>query len=183
MKKIGLIGAGSMGGAIARGLLESGYVRAAELAVCDPKVEALEAVTRDWPQVTALTSADDLAGISEMIILAVKPYLLEQVVNACADNLQGKAVVSIAAGWTASRLAALLEPLGARWLRVMPNTPALVGEGMTALCQENTLTKAELDFARGVFDALGKTVVLPIVKVVSVAAVTAMAAAAGANFI
>ena len=161
MKKIGLIGAGSMGGAIARGLLESGYVRAAELAVCDPKVEALEAVTRDWPQVTALTSADDLAGISEMIILAVKPYLLEQVVNACADNLQGKAVVSIAAGWTASRLAALLEPLGARWLRVMPNTPALVGEGMTALCQENTLTKAELDFARGVFDALGKTVVLP----------------------
>ncbi|MBR4711877.1 MAG: pyrroline-5-carboxylate reductase [Clostridia bacterium] len=161
MNRIGIIGVGSMGGAIARGLLEAGTVRPGQLAVCDPRVEALEALSEAWPGITCVTAADALCELSQMIILAVKPYLAEQVIGQCGDALADKAVVSIAAGVTAAKLKAMLEPLGARWLRVMPNTPALVGEGMTALCAEHTLTSEEMDFARRVFDSLGKTTVLP----------------------
>ncbi len=161
MKKIGVIGAGSMGGAIARGLLETGYVRPGELAVCDPKAEILQKFQEEWPAVTCVTSADALCGLAGTVILAVKPHLVAEVVDQCGDSLTDHAVISIAAGITVARLHELLDPLRARILRVMPNTPALVGEGMTALCSETTLTAEELDFARGVFEALGKTVMMP----------------------
>ena len=161
MKTIGIIGAGSMGGAIARGLLETAYVRPAELAVCDPNVEVLQKLQEEWPALTCVTSADALCGLAGMVILAVKPYLVADVVDQCGDSLADHAVISIAAGITVARLHELLDPLGARLLRVMPNTPALVGEGMTALCGEHTLTPEEFTLARGVFDALGKTAVLP----------------------
>ncbi len=161
MKTIGIIGAGSMGGAIARGLLESGFVRPAELAVCDPRAEALQALQAAWPAVTCVTSADALCELAGTVILAVKPHLVPEVIAQCGDSLAGRAVISIAAGITVARLHELLDPLNCRILRVMPNTPALVGEGMTALCSETTLTADELDHARGIFDALGKTVLLP----------------------
>jgi len=70
-------------------------------------------------------------------------------------------VLSIAAGWTVSMLEKAMEGSGATILRVMPNTPALVGEGMTALCDESTFSKEDFDYAKGIFDAIGKTRVLP----------------------
>ena len=161
MKTIGIIGAGSMGGAIARGLLETGFVRPGDLAVCDPNAEVLQRLQEAWPAVTCVTSADALCGLTGTVVLAVKPYLVAEVIDQCGDSLADHAVISIAAGITVAKLHELLDPLGARLLRVMPNTPALVGEGMTALCSETTLTPEELNFARGVFDALGKTVLLP----------------------
>ena len=77
MKKIGLIGAGSMGGAIARGLLESGYVRAAELAVCDPKVEALRIGREELASlckavgVVELNDTDQLHNLPLMVTVGV----------------------------------------------------------------------------------------------------------------
>ena len=156
MKTIGIIGAGSMGGAIARGLLETGYVRPGDLAVCDPKPEILQAIQSEWPAVTCVTSADALCGLANMVILAVKPDLAADVIDQCGACLHLPFT-----GITVARLHELLDPLKARILRVMPNTPALVGEGMTALCSETTLTPEELTFTRGVFDALGKTVMMP----------------------
>ena len=75
--------------------------------------------------------------------------------------LRGKAVLSIAAGWTVDMLEKALEGTGATWLRVMPNTPALVGEGMTALCDDTTFSQEDFDFCKGIFDAIGKTKILP----------------------
>ena len=70
-------------------------------------------------------------------------------------------MISIAAGWTISRLAAALEGSGATYLRAMPNTPAMVGEGMTAICDDTTFDADDFDFAKGIFEAVGRTVVLP----------------------
>ena len=161
MNRIGIIGVGNMGGAIARGLLEAGTVRPSQLAICDPHVEALESLTQAWPEITCFTAADALCEVSQTVMLAVKPYLVQDVITQCGDLLADKAVISIAAGITVDKLKAMLEPLGARWLRVMPNTPAMVGEAMTAFCAEHTLTPEEFAFARSVFDSLGKTAVLP----------------------
>ena len=59
------------------------------------------------------------------------------------NNLNGKAVLSIAAGWTVDMLSKALTGTGATYMRVMPNTPALVGEGMTALCDDSTFSKED----------------------------------------
>ena len=96
-----------------------------------------------------------------MIILAVKPHYIRGVIDDVRPALEGKAVISIAAGWTVDMLANALEATGATYLRVMPNTPAMVGEGMTALCDDSTFSKDDFAFAKGIFDAVGRTVILP----------------------
>ena len=106
-------------------------------------------------------SAADLAEQVDMIILAVKPHYIQGVIDDIRSQLQGKAVISIAAGWTVAMLADTLSGTGATYLRVMPNTPAMVGEGMTALCDDSNFSKEDFDFAKGIFDAVGRTIVLP----------------------
>lgn len=96
-----------------------------------------------------------------MILLAVKPQFLRDVLTEIRDELKGKAVISIAAGWTQAMLNQALEGTGATVLRAMPNTPALVGEGMTALCAEYTLSGEDYAFIEKVFQAVGRVVVLP----------------------
>ena len=75
-----------------------------------------------------------------------------------AGALAGKAVASIAAGWSLERLAALLPE--SRLCRVMPNTPAMVGAGMAAIAKETTFAPAEFDCIREVFSAIGRAVVV-----------------------
>ena len=161
MKKIGLIGAGNMGSAILRGMLAAGYVKAADVAICDVSRRKLEELSNEIPGLTCVKEAIDLADMCSMIILAVKPHYLGGVVDDIRDALTGKAVISIAAGWTVAMLSEALEGTGATYLRVMPNTPAMVGEGMTALCDDSTFSKEDFAFARGIFDACGRTVILP----------------------
>ncbi|MBR6954962.1 MAG: pyrroline-5-carboxylate reductase [Clostridia bacterium] len=161
LREIGIVGVGSMGSAIARGLIEAGYIRPSQLAVCDKNREQIEAIGMDWPDVGCYEQVRELCDNCRYVVFAVKPNVLADTIADCGTCLTDHPVISIAAGWTVAMLQGQLEPLGARWLRVMPNTPALVGEGMTAICSETTFSEAELRFARGIFDALGKTVVLP----------------------
>ena len=162
MRQVAIIGGGNMGGAIARGLINAGFLKPTQLFVCDKDRAKLEDLSASLPvEVTYLDSAVDAAEQCDVVLLAVKPIHLPATVEEMRPVLQGKAVISIAAGITTRKLSALLEGTGATWLRVMPNTPALLGEGMTALCQENTFSQADLDFAKGIFNAVGRTVVLP----------------------
>lgn len=161
MKKIGLIGAGNMGSAILRGMLAAGYVKVADVAICDVSRRKLEDLSSEIPGLTCVKDAIDLADMCSMIILAVKPHYLGGVIDDIRDALTGKAVISIAAGWTVAMLSEALEGTGATYLRVMPNTPAMVGEGMTALCDDSTFSKEDFAYARGIFDACGRTVILP----------------------
>lgn len=161
MKRLGFIGGGNMGGAILRGVLADGYVKATDVAVCDVSRRKLEEISRELPLVTCVESAVELVEMCDMIILAVKPYFLGGVIEDVRDVLQGKAIISIAAGWTVAMLAEALDGTNATYLRVMPNTPAMVGEGMTALCDDTNFSKDDFAFAKGIFDACGRTVILP----------------------
>lgn len=161
MKSLGIIGAGSMGSSIIRGVLDAGYIRQNQLTVFDTNMQKLEELSRELPSVTYCDHALDLARQCDVIILAVKPHVLGDVLDTIASALSGKAIISIAAGWTVAMLSEALKDTGATYLRVMPNTPAMVGEGMTALCEEHTLTEEDFSFAQGIFEALGRTVILP----------------------
>ena len=162
MRKIGLIGAGNMGSAILRGMIDAEYVKASQMVVCDASKKRIEEIAADYPSLTFCDSSVDLVEQCDMIILAVKPYILGGVLKEIRPALtEGKKLISIAAGWTVEMLTKAVEGTGAAFLRVMPNTPALVGEGMTALCEDTDFSDDDFAFAKGIFDAVGRTVVLP----------------------
>ncbi len=162
MKRLGIIGVGNMGGAIFRGLLNAGYVKPEQLVVCDMNRANMEELAEEVsPDAVYCATAAEVAEQCDTLLLAVKPLHMEETIRSVAPYLEGKSVISIAAGWTCAMLRDALKDTGATFLRVMPNTPAMAMEGMTALCAEHTLSEADFAFARGIFDAVGRTVVLP----------------------
>ena len=161
MKTIAIIGAGNMGSALIRGMLDTGYVKPEQLYVCDHSREKLEDLAIELPSINYCEEAIDAAEAADLIVIAVKPYSIDDLLKQIGPCLHGKAVVSIAAGWSNTMLEQALRDTGATWLRVMPNTPALVGEGMTALCAENTLSSEDFAFAKGMFESVGRTAEVP----------------------
>ncbi len=161
MLKLGFIGAGNMGSAILRGMIAAQYISADDLAICDLSARKLEELSDEFPGLTCTESDVELAEMCDMIILAVKPQYMAETIDHIYGELNTKSVVSIAAGWTVEQIAEALAGSGATYLRVMPNTPAMVGEGMTAICEDTTFDQDDFDFAKGIFDAIGRTVILP----------------------
>ena len=161
IRTIGMIGAGNMGSAILRGIVEASYVKASQIIVFDVSRRKMKEIEEDIPGITLAGDCLDVAERADLVILAVKPLYIRDVLSEMRPGLRGKAVLSIAAGWTVSMLEKALEGTGATCLRVMPNTPAMVGEGMTAICDETTFTQEDFDYAKCIFDAIGKTRVLP----------------------
>lgn len=158
---IGMIGTGNMGSAILRGIVEAEYVRSSQIIAYDTNRKRMRELEEDLPGVMLAADCREVAERADLIILAVKPIMMEEVIGMIRGELQGKAVLSIAAGWTVGMLEKALANTGCSYMRVMPNTPALVGEGMTALCDESTFSKEDFDFVKGIFDAIGKTRILP----------------------
>ncbi len=158
---IGMIGTGNMGSAILRGIVDADYIRADRILAFDVSQQRLRELQEDIPGIRTAASCREVAGEADLIIIAVKPIYVEDVIDEIRPYVSGKAVLSIAAGWTMEMLNRALKDSGAACLRVMPNTPALVGEGMTAICKETTFSREDFEYAKGIFDAVGKTKVLP----------------------
>ena len=161
IRTIGMIGAGNMGSAILRGIVEAEYVRASQIIAFDTNRKRMRELEEDLPGVQTASDCLQVAEQADLIILAVKPIFVKEVIREIRGSLHGKSVLSIAAGWTVGMLEKELQDSGATYMRVMPNTPALVGEGMTALCDESTFSKDDFDFVKGIFDSIGKTRILP----------------------
>lgn len=157
--KLGFIGAGNMGGAILQGIINNKYILPEQVWVTDVNMNTCLALA-DKTKVQVANDNVTLVQNCDMILLAVKPVYLADVISKIQPYLVGKSFISIAAGWSFQMLQ---SALGAKihTLRVMPNTPALVAQGMTAICQEHTLSEDEFVFAKGLFDAIGKTAILP----------------------
>ncbi len=129
--RIGFIGAGKMGGAIIKGILRAGLVDRSRIAASDP----VESLGKALVEETGIRFMQDNAGLvqaSDIVILAVKPQVMDGVLRELAGAVPGETLwVSIAAGVPIHRIESLL-PEGARVVRVMPNTPCLVGQAASA---------------------------------------------------
>ena len=158
---IGMIGTGNMGSAILRGIVDASYVKASQIIAFDASSRRMNELEEDIPGIQLARACLEVAEKADLIILAVKPIYVKDVIGEIHSALNGKAVLSIAAGWTVNMLENALYGTSATYLRVMPNTPALVGEGMTALCDNTTFSKEDFNYAKGIFDSIGKTKVLP----------------------
>ena len=157
--KLGFIGMGNMAAALARGFVASGKVAPADLYAFDPASEKLAQMGAELG-FTPVKSERELAAVSDMVIMACKPYHVKAALDAMGNALGGKALLSIALGWDHARYS---EVLGAdvRVQFVMPNTPAMVGEGMFLFEQTTSFTAEELAFAGELLAAIGVVETLP----------------------
>ncbi|MCE9608195.1 MAG: pyrroline-5-carboxylate reductase [Planctomycetia bacterium] len=152
--RLGFVGAGKMAGALARGFIEAGLATAESIAAYDPVAAAGEAFTKNTGA-KLVGSNRAVAGEAEVLFLAVKPQQMPAVYQELREAAAGKLVVSIAAGVTLAALAAGLGPK-ARYIRVMPNTPALVGRGASAYALGPGATADDAALVDRLLNAVGR---------------------------
>lgn len=155
--KIGFIGAGNMGGALIKGLsAQKQFI----LNVYDLDSQKIENLSQEADFLIA-ESVQELSKNSDYIILAVKPQHISSVINQILPQLGSrKCLISIAAGIKLESLAQFSQNL-CPLVRVMPNTPALIGKGVFALCFDHPeLTSEQKETVLSIFSSLGKTYVL-----------------------
>jgi pyrroline-5-carboxylate reductase len=156
---VGFIGGGNMGEALIKGLLGASLVPASAIHATDVRLERLKELDRLYG-IQVSSSNADLVRHSDIVILAVKPQIMDSVLKEIAPAVtRKKLLISVAAGVSTAKIRTVLHK-DARLIRVMPNTPALVLEGVTAIAKADNLEPDDLDTAGEIFSAVGRVVVL-----------------------
>jgi len=158
-KKIGFVGAGNMAGALIKGLLHSGTMAPAQIQASDVREERLVELANEHGISTTKDNAK-LAAWADVIVLAVKPQVIDKVITPLGKSLSPRAlVISIAAGVPIESIEARLPP-GTRVIRSMPNTAAIALAGATAIAPGTHASEDDVVVARQLFEATGRVVVL-----------------------
>ena len=159
MERLGFIGMGNMAQALALGFIRSGSIEKENVFAYAPHQDKLKknAAAIGF---TPLGSLAELAGACDTLVMACKPYQIEAVVAELGEKLAGKALLSIAAGWDYARYQAVL-PASTRMQFIMPNTPAMVAEGVLLFEETNSLTAEEHAAAVRLFASVGLVQELP----------------------
>ena len=155
MNTLGFIGAGRMATALAKGCIEAELLPAAAVLASDPVEAARAAFAAELPGVQLVAdNAAVLAG-AETIVLAVKPQMMKQVLAEIRPHATPRHLfISIAAGVTLSRLAESLPP-DSRLIRVMPNTPCLIGLGASCYSRGASATDADVEIVHQLLASVG----------------------------
>lgn len=158
-KKIGMLGAGNMAGALIRGLLASRRVLPEQVRASDLREDRLQELRGEFGIVTH-TDNQELVAWANLVVLAVKPQAVDRVLDPQLCTFHPDTLlVSIAAGVPIRALEARL-PESVRVVRAMPNTPAIVLAGATGIAPGSRATPADLEVTRALFDATGRCVIL-----------------------
>ena len=158
-KTIGFIGCGNMAQAMIGGIVKSNLLSSEKVMASNPSNKSLNKVKEEY-NILITNDNKEVARFSDIVILAVKPYKYFEIIDEIKSSLKKEAViVTIAAGIT---LEPMSKALGAeaKVIRTMPNTPALVMEGMSALCPNRNVTQEELQDVISVFESFGKVEIL-----------------------
>lgn len=157
--RICILGAGTLGRALARGLLDTGQVRAEDITATVGHPSSCEAASKSLG-VPVTTDNATAARDAQVILLAIKPQKMDAALASLADVcLDDKLLISVAAGVTTARIEATLGRRAAV-VRVMPNTPCLLRTGMSAVTGGAHSTSEQVELTRTIFDSVGRTVVI-----------------------
>ena len=158
-KKIGFIGSGKMASAIIKGLIKTGFAKPENLLATQAEPTGLEEKSKNLG-IKIILDNKELVMTSDIIFIAVKPNqvlgVLEEIKPFVTPE---KLVVSIAAGVNINKLESNL-PAGSRVIRVMPNTPALVGEGMSGMVKGSETNDNDVNFVKSLLSTIGKCIVV-----------------------
>lgn len=155
--KLGTIGGGVMATAIVSRLLDRGIYHKSEIVVSDPTRQQREFFEREYGVET--TADNNIAATATTLMLAVKPQILDRVVAELAAPIPAQLVISILAGVDLARLERAFP--GKAIVRAMPNTPATIGAGMTAIAAGAGVSAEELQVATQIFAAIGQIATVP----------------------
>ncbi|MBR0381364.1 MAG: pyrroline-5-carboxylate reductase [Eubacterium sp.] len=159
MKKTGFIGMGNMATAIASGMIGKGLAKGQDILAYAPHYDKLRR-NADRIGFVPVEDIKEMVRDCDTLIMACKPYQIEEVLDQIGSLLGGKALLSIAAGWDFDRYAPLLPP-ETRFQFIMPNTPVMVGEGVLLFEEKNSLLAEEREEWIRVFGALGMVRSIP----------------------
>lgn len=157
--RTGFIGIGNMGGAILYGYAASEASDGNDIAVFNrSEGRSLKAKER-FPKISICRNSGELSRMSDIIIIGVKPQgiyeVLEEVGSACRGMAADKIIVSMAAGVPIKHIEGFFDD-GAKVVRIMPNTPAQVGAGMTSISRNGNISDGDLEAVKSVLDATGR---------------------------
>ncbi len=155
-RKIGIIGCGNMGEAILRGIISKKIASRRDIFVSDLNSAKLNCIKKIH-KVNVTFNNSMVTERSDIVILAVKPQKMNEVLSAISEELDTKKlVISVAAGITTKKIKKLLAK-GTPVARVMPNMPALIGKGVSAVCLSGVSSKYRKDILN-IFSSIGKVV-------------------------
>lgn len=153
--RIGFMGFGNMASAMADGWIASGVIAGDRMCACAGRYDAL--VERcDRRGMRAMRTAAEVAAAADVLVVAVKPYMIEGVLGPIAGALAGKVVLSVAAGWGCAAYERVIP--GTRHLSTVPNTPVAINEGVIACEKTSTLTDDDRALLFELLGLLGKPV-------------------------
>lgn len=152
--KIGIIGIGNMGNALLSGIVNSKLISKDNILIYDIK-ETLLSKRKKKYNISVASTNEELVEKSDLILLCIKPQVIDSVLKQIKANLEdNKTLISIAAGITINHIEQMIEkkiPI----IRIMPNTPALIANGASAISKNEHVKKESLDFVKKVLEAVG----------------------------
>jgi pyrroline-5-carboxylate reductase len=152
--RLGFIGGGKLAGSVMRGLVRAKFCPPAAIMVSEPN-EAARRTLENELGISGTTDNADLARRAEVILIAVKPSVVAPVLRDIAPLIEGKLVISLAAG---VRIASMEKTAQARFMRAMTNTPATVCRAATALAKSGRTSNEDIAIALEIFGAVGVAV-------------------------
>lgn len=177
MKTIGFVGSGNMAEALIKGIISAGVYKPKHIFISDVRLERLKQLARKY-KVKPVKSNSELAIKADTVVLSVKPQNMAEVLESIKGELKKNAlVISIAAGVKVATIARAIGDFPI--IRAMPNTPALIGEGASALFANNK-ARPKLAAAKSIFSAVGQAVVVANEKLID--AVTAISGSGPAYY-
>ena len=150
MKRILFIGAGNMANAISGGISKSKIVADSNVILFDKNTEQYAKFNKDFSRASDINS-----GIKEAdyIFISVKPQNIKEVLSEITVDIKDKVFISICAGITMASIEAVLKDV--KLVRAMPNTPLLIGQGVTALCKNQYASYEDFEFVKTIFSSCG----------------------------
>jgi pyrroline-5-carboxylate reductase len=155
--KLGAIGGGVMGSAIISRLLIQETYQSTEVIVSEPTLQQQELLQQTYG--VQVTGDNNIAAAAPVLLLAIKPQIFDRVITELDRPIAAQLVISILAGVSISQLERAFPDRAV--IRAMPNTPATVGAGMTAIAAGNHVRPEDLDLATQIFQAIGQVVTVP----------------------
>lgn len=153
--EIGIIGAGNMGKALISGILSARLIDAQDLVVSDLNLSLLRQLKKQY-KIQAVRNNSEIVKKTSVIILAVKPQVIDGVLNEIGDKFTpAQTIISIAAGISTKHIEKFI-PKRVAVVRVMPNTPALLKEGASAISGGSSAKEENIQAAQKIFKAVGK---------------------------
>ncbi len=155
INKLGIIGFGKMGQAIVKGLIKQNLLQPDQVCGCDLSVETRNYVHENL-DIEVGTDPGSVVEKSDVILVAVKPFQIESVCEEISSAITpGKLLISVAAGITTTYIEKRL-PKDIPVVRVMPNTPTLINEGMSVFCNGKSAKQEHADLVQHIFEAVGE---------------------------